>query len=160
LLTVLLAIISTLFILVGLLGIVLPFLPGVPVAWLGLFIFAVGTGFERISITTTVVFFALMLLTFIIDYLAPVLGAGRYKASKWGIIGASVGTLLGIVTLGFWGIIFGPFLGAILGELLSGRQGGQALRIASGTLIGIILGNLLKIIVVLIMLGFLIASWL
>ena len=159
LLTAFLAIISTIFILVGLVGIILPLLPGVPIAWLGLFIFAIGTGFERISIATTVVFLVIMLLTFAVDYLAPILGARRYKASKWGILGASVGTLIGIFTLGFWGIILGPFLGAILGELISGKEGAQALKIAIGTLIGTILGNLLKIIVVLVMLGFLIVSW-
>ena len=155
-LTVILAIVSTVLILIGLTGIILPILPGVPIAWLGLFVFALGTGFERISITTTVVFFVVMLLTFAVDLLAPILGAGKYKASKWGILGASAGTIIGIFTIGFWGIIIGPFVGAMLGELIAGREHGQAFKIAFGTFIGLIT---LKIIIVLIMLGFLIASW-
>lgn len=158
-LTVLLAIISTILVLAGLFGVILPLLPGVPIAWLGLFIFAIGTGFERISVTTTVIFFAVMLLTFAVDFFAPMLGAGKYKASKWGIIGASLGSLLGIITLGLWGIILGPFVGAMLGEIIAGKEGGKAIKIAFGTFWGIVFGGLFKVIVVLVMLGFLITSW-
>jgi len=158
-LTIILAIISTILVLVGLVGTILPFIPGVPIAWLGLFIFAIGTGFKRISLITAIVFFIAMLLTFAVDFFAPMLGAKKNKASIWGIVGASIGALLGVITLGLWGIIVGPFLGALLGEIISGREHGQALKIAFGTLIGVIVGNLLKIIVVLTMLGFLIASW-
>jgi len=158
-LTIILAIISTILILVGLAGTIVPFIPGVPIAWLGLFVFAIGTGFKRISLITAIVFFVVMLLTFVIDFFAPMLGAKRNKASICGIIGASAGTLLGVIFLGFWGIIVGPFVGAMLGEIISGREHHQALRIAFGTLIGVIVGNLLKITVILVMLGFLIASW-
>jgi uncharacterized protein YqgC (DUF456 family) len=158
-LTVLFAIISTLLILIGLAGIILPFIPGIPLAWLGFFIFAIGTGFSRISILTTVIFFIVMLLTLALDFIAPMLGAKRYKATKWGIAGASLGLIVGIFIFGFWGIILGPFLGAMLGELIAGRETGIALKTAFGTLIGLLMGTLLKIIVVLIMLGFLIASW-
>jgi uncharacterized protein len=159
-LTVIYAVISTLLILFGLAGLILPFVPGgVPVAWLGLLVFAIGTGFKRISIAEVVVFFVVMLLTIAIDFFAPMLGAGKYRASKWGILGAMFGSFLGIFIMGFWGIIIGPFLGAIFGELITGRQHGQALKVGWGTLIGIIVGGIIKITVVLIMLGFLIAAW-
>jgi len=159
LLTVFLAIISTILILVGLAGTILPFIPGVFVAWLGLFIFAIGTGFARISIATTIIFFVVMLLTFAFDIFVPMLVARKYDASKLGIMGSSLGSFLGNITLGYRGIFIGPFLGTMLGELISGRQQGRALKIAFGIILGIIAGILLKIIVVLIMLGFLIASW-
>jgi uncharacterized protein len=158
-LTIIFAVISIILVLIGLTGTILPFIPGVPIAWLGLFVFAIGTGFKRISLGTAMVFFVIMLLTFAIDFFAPMLGARKNKASKWGIIGASIGTVLGVITLGLWGIVLGPFLGAMLGELISGKEHGQALKAAFGTLIGVILGNLLKVTVVLIMLGFLISSW-
>ena len=77
-LTVILAIISTILILAGLASIILPFIPGVFVAWLGLFIFAIGTGFERISIATTIIFFIVMLLTFVFDFYVPMLIARKY----------------------------------------------------------------------------------
>lgn len=158
-LTILFAAISFILVLAGLFGVLVPVIPGVLVAWLGLFIFAIGTGFERISILATVIFFVVILLTFAVDFFAPMLGARKYKASRWGIIGASLGSLAGILTLGLAGIVVGPFLGAMLGELIAGRTGGKAVRIAFGTLLGIIFGTLFKVIVVLIMLGFLVRAW-
>jgi uncharacterized protein len=158
-LTVLYAIIATILILVGLAGIVLPFLPAVPIAWVGLFIFAIGTHFEKISILTTVIFFVVMLLTIVMDNLAPLLGARKFKASRWGLVGAALGSLLGIFLFGPIGIILGPFLGATLGELIGGRPVAGALKIAWGTVLGILVSSLVKVIVILIMLGFLIASW-
>jgi uncharacterized protein YqgC (DUF456 family) len=158
-LTVIFGIISTILILAGLAGIILPFLPPVPIAWLGLFIFAVGTHFERISIATTVVFFVVMVLTIVLDNVASLLGAKKFKASKWGMLGAAAGSMLGIFVFGPVGIILGPFLGAMLGELIGGRPVGGAVKAAWGTVLGIIAGSLVKIIVILIMLGFLFASW-
>jgi len=61
------------------LGTILPFIPGVPIAWLGLFIFAIGTGFKRISLITAIVFFVIMLLTFAVDFFAPMLGAKKTR---------------------------------------------------------------------------------
>ncbi|MBN1191922.1 MAG: DUF456 domain-containing protein [Dehalococcoidales bacterium] len=158
--TVLFAVISTLLILIGLTGLVLPVIPGgVPLAWLGLFIFAIGTGFERISIAATVIFFVVMLLTIAVDYFAPMLGGRKYKAGKWGVLGAMFGSLSGIFVFGIWGILIGPFLGAIFGEMIGGKEPGQAMRIGFGTVIVLVLGMIIKIAVVLVMLGFLIASW-
>lgn len=142
---------------VGLLGVVLPILPGIPLSWLGLFIYAAGTGFERISVTTVVVFFVLMLASLAIDFFAPMLGARKYKASKLGVFGAFAGITVGIF-FGIWGIIFGPFVGALLGELISGKGAKQAFGSALGTFIGMILGSLLKIVIILVMAGFFIAS--
>jgi uncharacterized protein YqgC (DUF456 family) len=159
LLTVFLAIISTILILVGLAGTILSFIPGVFVVWVGLFIFAIGTGFARIAIATTIIFFVVMLLTFAFDIFVPMLVARKYDARKLGIMGGSLGSSLGNITLGYRGIFIGPFLGTMLGELISRRQQGRALKIAFGIILGIIAGILLKIIAVLIMLGFLIASW-
>jgi uncharacterized protein YqgC (DUF456 family) len=156
--TTLLAILCFVLMAAGLLGIFLPILPGVPLAWLGLFIYAIGTGFDRISILTTVVFFILMLLSLLLDLLAPMLGASKYRASRYGIIGAFIGLMIGIIAFGFWGIIVGPFAGAFLGELITRRPPKQALRSALGAFLGFIAGSLVKTILVLIMLGFFIAS--
>lgn len=144
---------------VGIVGVFVPVLPGIPLAWLGLFIYAIGTGFERISIITIIVLFILMALIMLIDFLAPMLGAKKYKASKYGILGAFVGLIAGIIFFGFWGIIIGPFIGAFAVELLVKRQPRIAFRSAFGTLVGFIAGTLLKVIFILIMSGFFIASW-
>ncbi len=144
---------------VGFLGVVLPILPGIPLSWLGLLIYAWGTGFERISITLVVVFFILTVLTLVIDFVAPILGAKKYGASKFGIFGAFLGFIVGIFVLGPLGIILGPFIGALLGELIAKGKPKEAVGSAFGTVLGLVAGILFKIIVILIMAGFFIASW-
>jgi uncharacterized protein YqgC (DUF456 family) len=153
-----LAIICFILMLAGLVGIFLPILPGVPLAWLGLFIYAIGTGFDRISILTTVLLFILMLLSLLIDFIAPILGAGKYRASKYGMIGVFLGFTIGIIVFNFWGIIIGPFAGAFLGELIAKRPPKQAFKSALGAPLGFIAGSIFKVICVLIMFGFFITS--
>ena len=85
--------------LVGLAGVVLSILSGILVAWLGLFVFAIDTGFERISVAAVVVFFILTVFTSALDFAAPMLGARRYKASKFGVLGAFLGSLVGLFVL-------------------------------------------------------------
>lgn len=144
---------------VGTLGVVLPVLPGIPLAWLGLFIYALATGFEKISVTLVIIFFVLMVLSLLFDFLAPLLGAKKYRASKLGVFGAFLGTVIGIFVLGFWGIIFGPLIGAFLGELLVGRRPKQAFGSAVGAFVGLVAGSLVKLILILVMAGFFIASF-
>ena len=139
-------------------GIFVPLIPGIPLAWLGLFIYAIGTGFERISITTTVAFLVMVILISVIDFLTPTLGAKKYKASKYGILGAFLGMIVGIIFFGPIVIIVGPFLGAFILELIAKRQLTGAFRAAAGTFIGFLIGSLMKTILIFIMLGFFIAS--
>jgi uncharacterized protein YqgC (DUF456 family) len=156
--TVFLAIVGFILIGVGFLGIFLPILPGIPLAWLGLFIFAIGTGFEKISVVATVVFFVLMLITLALDFLAPMLGAGKYKASKFGITGTFIGFIVGLLVFGFWGVILGPFIGAFVGEIIARRPAGQALKSATGAFIGFLAGSLIRVIYIFVLLGFFIYS--
>lgn len=152
------AVICSLLMLVGLIGVFAPILPGIPLAWLGLFIYAIGTGFERISVTTIIVFAAITALILLLDFLAPMLGAKKFQASRYGVLGAFLGLIVGVVFLGFWGIIIGPFLGAFLLEWLAKRKAKGALKAAFGTFIGYVVGALVKVIFILIMAGFFIAS--
>ena len=144
---------------IGALGVVLPVLPGIPLAWLGLFIYALATGFEEISVTVIVVFFVLMVLSLVLDFLAPLLGAKKYRASALGVIGAFIGTIVGIFVLGFWGIILGPLAGAFLGELIASGKPKQAFGSAVGAFLGLVAGSLVKLTLILIMAGFFIASF-
>ncbi|MGD9117511.1 MAG: DUF456 domain-containing protein [Dehalococcoidia bacterium] len=152
------AVICSLLMLVGLIGIFAPILPGIPIAWLGLFIYAIGTGFERISVVTIIVFAAITALILILDALAPMLGAKKFQASKLGVFGAFIGLIIGVIFLGFWGIILGPFLGAFLFEFLAKRKAKGALKAAFGTFVGYMVGALVKVIFICIMAGFFIAS--
>ncbi len=142
----------------ALLGVFLPMLPGVPLAWAGLLAYAIHTDFQSISSTSIWIFLGLTLLTIIFDLLAPVIGAKRYNASPQGIIGSTIGLFLGIFILGPFGIIFGPLIGAFVGEMLSGKHPRIAFRSASGAFLGFLAGSLIKLSVILIMLGFFLAS--
>ncbi len=151
-------IVCSLLLLIGASGVFLPILPGVPLAWLGIFIYALVTGFEAISITTVVVFFVLSAFTLVLDFVAPMLGAKKYRASKFGIFGAFAGALIGIFTLGFWGIIVGPLAGAFAGELVAKGDVPRAFGSAAGSFVGCIAGSLVKIVLIFIMAGFFVAS--
>ena len=153
------AVICSLLMVVGFIGIFAPVLPGIPIAWLGLFIYAIGTGFERISLTTTIVFAALTALILLLDFLAPMLGAKKFKASALGVLGAFIGLIVGVLFLGFWGIILGPFLGAFLFELMAKKQAKGAAKAALGTVVGYLAGALVKVIFLFVMAGFFIVSW-
>lgn len=144
---------------IGLAGVFLPFLPGVPIVWLGLAIYAYLTGFATLSLTTVLVFLGLTFLTIILDFLAPIIGAKSYKASKYGITGAFLGMILGLLILGPIGIIVGPFAGAFLGEFWLGRkESEEAFKASLGTVIGFLAGALIKTALILVMLGFFIAA--
>jgi uncharacterized protein YqgC (DUF456 family) len=156
--TVFLIIISSILMLAGLIGVVVPVLPGIQLAWLGLLIYAWGTGFEEISLAITIVFTVLTLLSLLLDYFIQVIGAKKFNASKYGLIGVFIGSTLGIFIFGFWGIILGPVIGAIAGELIAAGNIKQALKSAAGTMVGCIAGNLFKVVLILIMVGFFIAS--
>jgi uncharacterized protein YqgC (DUF456 family) len=156
--TVFLGIVCAVMLLAGLVGVVSPVLPGIQLAWLGFLIYAWGTGFERISLTTTIVFTVLMLLFWLKDYLVQVIGAKKFNASKGGMIGVFIGSILGTLIFGFWGIIIGPVIGAIAGELIATRNIRQALKSATGTVAGCLAGSITNIIFILVMTGFFIKS--
>ncbi len=157
-LTIILIISSFVLVLLGLLGIFLPILPSVTIAWLGFLLFAYATAFTSITLKLVLIFLGLTVLVMILDVIAPMIGAKKYRASKYGIAGSFLGLLLGIMFLGPVGILLGPFAGAFFGEYLSGRKSEEAIQSAKGTLIGFLAGSLVKLALILVMLGFLISA--
>lgn len=137
----------------GLIGSVLPMLPGSPLILLGTFIYAWYTGFTIITWGVLLVLFALVLLSQIVEYLATVIGAKKYGASRWGVAGAVAGGFIGFFAGGIFGIIAGPFVGALAGELLYGRTIGTSMKIGFGTFVGFIGGAIGKFIIALSMVG-------
>jgi uncharacterized protein YqgC (DUF456 family) len=88
-----------------------------------------------------------------LDYYAGAIGARRYGASAPGVWGSVIGGILGIIFLGPIGILVGPFVGAVTGELLSGKTRRSALRSGWGAFIGFLAGSLFKLIVGCVMIG-------
>ena len=145
-------VVAVLLIIVGVAGTVLPALPGVPLVFAGLLLAAWAEDFERVTWITLVVLGLLTIISFVIDFAATALGAKRVGATKLAVAGALVGTVLGIF-FGPPGLILGPFVGAVAGEMLSHGRMQQAARAGFATWIGLIFGTLAKLALVFTMLG-------
>jgi uncharacterized protein YqgC (DUF456 family) len=136
----------------GLAGSVLPALPGVPLVFAGLLLAAWAGDFEQVSWITLTVLGLLTVASFVIDLVATALGAKRVGATRLAIAGAALGTLGGLF-LGLPGLVLGPFVGAVAGELMSHGQVQQATRAGLATWVGLIFGTLAKLALVFTMLG-------
>jgi uncharacterized protein YqgC (DUF456 family) len=100
-----------------------------------------------------VTFAVLTGFTMILDYVANLYGAKKMGATRWGILGALFGMLVGLFTGGVIGLLIGAFVGAVLGEVLSGKTESQALKAGMGTFLGFLGGTLIKFIVGCIIIG-------
>jgi uncharacterized protein YqgC (DUF456 family) len=127
-------------ILIGIAGAVLPALPGVPLVFVGLLIGAWIDGFQKVGWVVMTILGLLTLLSFAVDLLATGLGAKKSGASKLAMFGAAVGTLVGLF-FGIPGLILGPFVGAVAGELAARRGRSQAMRVGLGTWLGLLVGT-------------------
>jgi uncharacterized protein YqgC (DUF456 family) len=143
---------AALLVLGGIAGSVLPALPGVPMVFAGLLVAAWAGDFTRVGVVTLVLLGLLTLASFAIDFAATALGAKRVGATKLAVAGAALGTLAGLF-LGIPGLILGPFVGAVAGELLSHGQVQQATRAGVATWVGLLFGTLAKLALVFTMLG-------
>ena len=132
-----------LLVLLGIVGSFLPVLPGPLTGWLGLFLLHQS---ERIPHNTTFLAtsFGIALAVFLVDYVIPGLGTKKFGGSKKGVIGSTLGLILGLLFLGPLGIIIGPFFGAYLGELMNKSDQQKAFKAALGSLIGFLTGVFLK----------------
>ena len=145
-------VLAALLVVVGLAGTVLPALPGLPLMFAGMLLAAWAGHFQQISVWTMALLAVLTVLSLVIEFGATALGAKRVGASKLAIVGAAVGTLGGIF-FSIPGLILGPFIGAMAGELVHGREWRQASRIGFGTWVGLAIGAALKLALAFAMLG-------
>lgn len=136
--------VAAILVLIGLAGIILPALPGVPLVFVGLLVAAWTEGFERIGWVTLIVLGALTVISLIIDVVSTVIGAKKVGASRMALIGSVIGTVVGLFFMPI-GLFVGPFLGALGGEYLHGRKLGQATKVGFGTWLGIVLGVAFKL---------------
>ena len=142
-LDVILIIISALCMIAGLAGCVLPFLPGPPIAYLGL-VFLHFTDKVHYTPTQLIIWLLIVAVVQVLDYFTPMLGSKYSGGSKWGNWGCIIGTLVGLLFLP-WGVILGPFLGAVIGELLGNKEFSQALKIRSRLINRIYTGHLVEV---------------
>lgn len=139
--------------LAGLGGTVIPFLPDLPLIWLGALLYAVLTGFSEVSLGLLFTLAAIAAAGYLFDLLGQLYGAKKMGASRAGMVGALLGFFLGFSTMGVLGAIVGPFLGAMAGELLVGRSQREATRAGFGALLGFLASSLAKFVLGLVMIG-------
>ena len=148
----LLWIVAAILVLIGFAGLVLPALPGIALIFCGLVVAAWAEQFAYVGWKTITFFGLLTLFAGLIDLLAGVLGAKKFGASRYALIGAAIGAFCGLF-FGIAGIVAGPFLGALFGELIARRDLKDAGIAAFGTWIGLVAGSAVKIAIAFTMLG-------
>lgn len=140
-----LLIIFVFILLVGsIVGCVLPALPGPPLAYGGLLLLHL-TDKAHFSTSQLVVWLIVVIVLQVVDYITPLLGSKYSGGTSFGNRGCIAGTLLGLFFMP-WGVIVGPFIGAVAGEMMGGQDLSHAIRAGIGTLLGFLFGTLMKVI--------------
>lgn len=129
----------------GLLGCVLPVLPGPPLSFLGLILISLAKDWQPFSTRFLVTMGVFTIAVSVIDYLTPILGAKRFGASRAGIWGSVAGLFIGLFLVPPFGMLLGAFFGALLGEYLAGHRTREAFRASWGVFWGTLLGLGLKL---------------
>jgi uncharacterized protein YqgC (DUF456 family) len=154
-----LIILGLILILIGIVGSILPGLPGPPLSYLGMLLFQ-WTRFDPFSVRILVIMAIIVLVVSLLDYIVPIWGTKKFGGTRAGVRGSTVGLIVGVILLpmmgivlgpfGLIGIIGGPFIGALIGEKYAGQSSDKAFRAAIGSFIGFLTGTFMKLAVSLI----------
>jgi len=112
----------------GLIGCIVPAIPGPPLNFISLILLEIATG-GTYSLNFYIIWVLITISTVILDFIFPVISAKKFKATNYGIWGSVIGMLIGIIFLPPFGMIPGLFLGAVLGELIAGKKGAEAMKV-------------------------------
>lgn len=157
---ILLLIIGFLFMILGILGSFLPILPGPIMSWLGILLLyltnAVPMNYWLLGITLVIT-----IVITILDFLIPAKGTKKFGGSKYGIWGTNIGLIIGLLAPIPFGVIIGPFVGALIGELIYNSNDYQrALKAATGSFIGFLASSFIQLVICMIFLGlFIVIVW-
>lgn len=146
-------------ILIGVAGVILPALPGLPLVFVGMLLAAWAGNFEQIGWVTLTLLGLLTLLSLAVDVFSTAIGAQRVGASRKALLGSVLGSLIGLFFMPI-GLLVGPFVGALAGELWHSREWRKATKVGFGTWLGIVIGVVLKLGLTFAMLGLFVFAWL
>lgn len=149
--------IAALFLILGLIGSLLPVLPGPPLSWIGLLILYT-TNAIPMNWTFIIITFIIAFAIFILDYIIPAVGSKRFGGTRAGMIGTSVGLVVGLLAPIPGGIIIGPFVGAFIGEMINAPNSRIAFKSALGSFVGFLASTFIKLVVAVIYLGLFIST--
>jgi len=151
-------IIALILILIGLAGIIIPGLPDMIFIFLGVLIYGIWTGFEKITVGFILIFLVLALVSYLFDWLGIILGAKKSRATTLGIIGAVLGGILGILVGGILGMILMTVVGTVIFEIIFAKKNlTDSIKAGIGSIIGMICGIFLKLILAGTMIGLFLA---
>ena len=146
---IILLILGIFFLLISIIGSLLPVIPGPPIGFAGLLLLRFSSFVEenRLEAYDNLlwIFAVVTIVVTVLDYIVPVWGARKFGASRAGMIGAGIGVFAGLFFMPA-GLIAGPFLGAVIGEMAAGKNEATSLRAGFGSFIGFLTGVLMKLI--------------
>lgn len=143
---------------IGFAGILLPALPGTPLIFAGLLLAAWAEGFDKVGWLPLTLLGVLTAVAWAVDLMAAALGARRAGASTLALVGAVIGTVVGIF-MGFLGLLFAPLVGATVGEYIARQDSWRAAQVGFSTWIGLLLGAVAKVAIACTMLGVFVAAY-
>ena len=150
---IILLIVGFILMLVGIVGSILPVIPGTPISWLGLIVLYLAPSIE-FDWTFIIITGVVAIGIYIMDYIIPALGTKKFGGSKAGAWGTFIGLRVGILAPIPFGILIGPFVGALVGELAFNQtQGPQAIKAAFGSFIGFLASTFMKLFATFVFLG-------
>lgn len=136
---------------IGVLGTIVPLLPGVPLVFISICAYGWYENFTVISPKLIALFAGLTILSIFINYLSATLGAKKFGSSKYGTWGALLGTFIGIFVFPPLGIFIGPWLGAFIGEYIYRKDINVSFQAGIGAVIGLLSGAVFNLVIALIM---------
>lgn len=136
---------GSLLMLLGLIGSVLPLLPGPPLCFIGLFLLALIKKFSPPLTPALITLLGIVTVLMIaMDYILPLLGAKKYGSSKWGVWGSILGMLIGMF-LSPLAVLLGAFFGAVVAEWLAGKTKGESFRAGWGVMMGTLFATMVRL---------------
>lgn len=145
-----------LLILVGIAGSLLPLIPGPPIAYAGLLI-QLCRDPDPFTSKFLWIWAGIVVVSLVLDFMIPIWGTKKFGGTKYGAWGCTIGFVLAF-WMGPLGIIIGPFLGALAGEMIYGQSTKRSFKAALGSFAGFLLGSFLKLVICFMMMYYLIAS--
>ena len=131
---IILIILGVLLAIVGLIGCIIPAIPGPPLNFVSLLILELAIE-DAFSLEFYIIWAVITIVVTVLDYVLPLFGAKAYKASGYGIWGSIIGMIVGTIFFPPFGMILGLLIGAIAGELIAGKEGSEALKVGTATFI-------------------------
>ncbi|HXH18166.1 MAG TPA: DUF456 domain-containing protein [Chitinophagales bacterium] len=127
----------------GIAGCVAPALPGPPLTYGAILVYHFGKG-DVFSLTFLIIALLFVIAAIVIDYILPVYATKKFGGTRQGVWGGIIGLAAGLFFTP-WGIIIGPLLGAIIGDLVAGKQFESALKSGIGSFVGFLLATAAKL---------------